>query len=178
MGDDRRGGHTWKFVSDGIVSNPTDPSNSRLFNSGTLYAARLNPDGSGQWIPLLPATPTNPLSPRELAEAELNVFGKAQRDGRIRLPQRLGIAGGEENGGYFIVDLTNESALSDYQGKTLANFYDSQGAILVDAFLAANLVGATPTARPEDLEVHPGDGTVFIAYTDAGPGGDGYPAVS
>ena len=175
MGDDRRGGHTWKFVSDGIVSNPTDPSNSRLFNSGTLYAARLNPDGSGQWIPLLPATPTNPLSPRELAEAELNVFGKAQRDGRIRLPQRLGIAGGEENGGHFIVDLTNESALSDYQGKTLADFYDSQGAILVDAFLAANLVGATPTARPEDLEVHPGDGTVFIAYTDGGPGGDGYP---
>ena len=175
MGDDRRGGHTWKFVSDGIVYNPTDPNNSILFNRGTLYAARLNPDGSGQWIPLVPSTPTNPLLPREIAQAELSTFGKAQRDGRIRLPQRAGITGVEGDGGSFIVDLTNENVLSNYQGRTLADFYDSQGAILVDAFLAANLVGATPTARPEDLEVHPGDGSVFIAYTDNGPGGDGYP---
>ncbi|NEP91192.1 MAG: DUF839 domain-containing protein [Okeania sp. SIO2C2] len=175
MGDDRRGGHTWKFVSNGTVSNPTDPNNSQLFESGTLYAARLNPDGSGQWIPLVPGTPTNPLSPRELAEAELNAFGEAQRDGRIRLPQRAGIAGATEDGGSFVVDLTNESVLSGYQGRTLGDFYTNQGAILVDAFLAANLVGATPTARPEDVEVHPGDGSVFIAYTDGGAGGDGYP---
>ncbi|NET42992.1 PhoX family phosphatase [Okeania sp. SIO2B3] len=175
MGDDRRGGHTWKFVSSGIVSNPTDPNNSQLFESGTLYAARLNPDGSGQWIPLVPSTPTNPLSPSEIAQAELNAFGEAQRDGRIRLPQRAGIPGAEQDGGSFIVDLTNESVLSNYQGRTLGDFYTSQGAILCDAFLAANLVGATPTSRPEDVEVHPGDGSVFIAYTDNAPGGDGYP---
>ncbi|NER04451.1 MAG: DUF839 domain-containing protein, partial [Okeania sp. SIO3C4] len=158
MGDDRRGGHTWKFVSNGTVSNPTDPDNSQLFESGTLYAARLNPDGSGQWIPLVPSTPTNPLSPSEIAEAELNAFGEAQRDGRIRLPQRAGIPGAEQDGGSFIVDLTNESVLSNYQGRTLGDFYTSQGAILSDAFLAANLAGATPTSRPEDVEVHPGDG--------------------
>lgn len=45
----------------------------------------------------------------------------------------------------------------------------------VDAFLAANLVGGTPTARPEDLEVHPRTKEVFIAYTDGAPGSDGYP---
>ncbi|GGA17955.1 hypothetical protein CYANOKiyG1_32220 [Okeania sp. KiyG1] len=175
MGDDRRGGHTWKFVSSGIVSNPSDSNNSQLFESGTLYAARLNPDGSGQWIPLVPSTPTNPLSPSEIAQAELNAFDEAQRDGRIRLPQRAGIPGAEQDGGSFIVDLTNESVLSNYQGRTLGDFYTSQGAILSDAFLAANLVGATPTSRPEDVEVHPGDGSVFIAYTDNAPGGDGYP---
>ena len=175
MGDDRRGGHSYKFISDGIVSNPTDPNNSQLFESGTLYVVRLNRDGSGQWIPLVPSTPTNPLSPREIAEAELNAFGEAQRDGRIRLPQRVGIAGAEEDGGSLIVDLTNESVLSDYQGRTLVDFYPNQGAILVDAFLAANLVGGTPSSRPEDLEVHPGDGSLFIAYTDNAPGGDGYP---
>lgn len=175
MGDDRRGGHTWKFVSSGIVSNPSDPNNSQLFESGTLYAARLNPDGSGQWIPLVLSTPTNPLSPSQIAEAELNAFGEAQRDGRFRLPQRAGLAGATEDGGSFIVDLTNESVLSDYQGRTLADFYTSQGALLVDCFLAANLVGATPSSRPEDVEVHPGDGSIFIAYTDNAPGGDGYP---
>lgn len=176
MGDDRRGGHTYKFVSNGIVSNPTDPNNSQLFEDGILYVARLNPDNSGQWIPLVLTTPTNPLAPSQIAEAELNAFGQAQRDGRILLPQRSGIAGASEDGGSFIVDLTNEqTALPAYQNRTLADFYTSQGAVLVDAFLASNLVGGTPTARPEDLEIHPGDGSVFIAYTDNAPGGDGYP---
>ncbi|NEQ36217.1 MAG: PhoX family phosphatase [Okeania sp. SIO3I5] len=175
MGDDRRGGHTYKFISNGIVSSPTDPNNSQLFEAGTLYVARLNRDGSGQWIPLVPSTPTNPLSPREIAEAELNAFGEAQRDGRIRLPQRAGIAGATEDGGSLIVDLTNDNVLSDYQGRTLGDFYSSQGAILSDAFLASNLIGGTPSSRPEDVEVHPGDGSLFIAYTDNAPGGDGYP---
>ncbi len=175
MGDDRRGGHTYKFISDGIVSNPTDPNNSQLFEQGTLYTARLNPDGSGLWIPLVPSTPTNPLSPTEIAEAELNSLGRAQQDGRIRLPQRAGIAGAQEDGGSFIVDLTNEAVLFDYQGGILADFYPTQGAILTDAFLAANLVGGTPSARAEDIEVHPGDGSVFIAYTDSAPSKDGYP---
>jgi len=41
--------------------------------------------------------------------------------------------------------------------------------------LAANLMGATPTSRPEDVEVHPITNEVFIAYTDHIPGSDGYP---
>ncbi len=75
-----------------------------------------------------------------------------------------------------MVDLTNEdTALSDYRGKRPRDFYDSQGALLVDAFLAANLVGRTPTARPEDLEVHPTTKEVFIAHTDGTPRSDGHP---
>jgi hypothetical protein len=42
----------------------------------------------------------------------------------------------------------------------------------MDAYSAANAVGGTPTGRPEDLEVHPTDGSVFIAFTSVstGPG--------
>jgi len=59
---------------------------------------------------------------------------------------------------------------------TLGDYYDGQGAVLVDAFLAGNLAGGTPTARPEDLEVSPHNRReVFISYTDGAPGGDGYP---
>ena len=47
----------------------------------------------------------------------------------------------------------------------LGQVYASPGAILVDAFRAANLAGATPTGRPEDLEVHPATGAVYIAFT-------------
>ena len=52
----------------------------------------------------------------------------------------------------------------------------TQGALLVDAFLAANLVGGTPCARPEDFEINPRDPReVIMAMTDGAPGSDGYP---
>lgn len=176
MGDDRRGGHTWKYVSNGVVSDPASKTNSALLEDGTLYVAKFNPNGSGEWLPLVLGTPTNPTPPSVLASAEIAALGEAQRNGGTRVPQRAGIGGATVDGGSFVMNTTNEATvLPDYQNKTLANFYTSQGAVLVDAFLAANLIGGTPTARPEDLEVHPRTKEVFIAYTDAAPGGDGYP---
>lgn len=175
MGDDKRGGHTWKFVSRGNVTSPTDKNNSRLFEEGTLYVARYNTNGTGQWIPLQLNTNTNPILPSVLGSVEIAALGKATRNALLKLPSRTK-TGGESDGGQFIVDTTNEAtALPPYQGKNLSDFYTSQGAVLVDAFLAANLVGGTPTARPEDLEVHPRTKEVFIAYTDGAAGSDGYP---
>ncbi|MDZ8187474.1 MAG: PhoX family phosphatase [Nostoc sp. ChiSLP02] len=176
MGDDRRGGHTWKFVSAGVISSPTSKANSSLWENGTLYVARYNPDGTGRWIPLTLNTPTNPIAPSVISSVEFAALGSAQRNGLLLLPKRNGIARQTTDGGSLAVDRTNEAQrLPDYQGKKLSNFYTSQGAILVDAFLAANLAGGTPTARPEDLEVHPITKEVFIAYTDGAPGSDGYP---
>ncbi|HLP87965.1 MAG TPA: PhoX family phosphatase [Nostocaceae cyanobacterium] len=176
LGDDRRGGHTYKFVSNGTVSNISSKSNSALFENGTLYVAKYDQNGTGEWIPLLLTTPTNPISPTTLSSVEFAALGSAQRNGLLPLPRRNGIAGQTVDGGVFSCTRNNEStALPGYQNKTLQNFYTSQGAILCDAFLAANLVGGTPTARPEDIEVHPTTKEVFIAYTDGAPGGDGYP---
>jgi uncharacterized protein len=176
MGDDKRGGHTWKYVSKGKVGNPKDKNNSKLFESGTLYVAKFNANGTGEWIPLLLGTKTNPNVPSEIASVEIARLGVAQRNGRVPLPRRNGVAGQTTDGGIFNCETTNQAtALSGYRGKTLADFYKSQGAVLCDAFLAANLIGGTPTARPEDLEVHPQTKEVFVAYTDGAPGGDGYP---
>jgi secreted PhoX family phosphatase len=184
LGDDRRGGHTWKFVSKGVLGAIRDKNNSRLFEDGVLYVAKFNPpadptrptEGTGQWIALNLNTPTNPIAPSVLGSTEISTLGVAQRNGLLPLPRRVGVAGQTINGGAFAVTTVNQAtALPAYQGKTLADFYTSQGAILVDAFLAANLAGATPTARPEDIEVHPRTKEVIIAYTDGAPGGDGYP---
>jgi secreted PhoX family phosphatase len=57
----------------------------------------------------------------------------------------------------------------------LSDYYMSQGALLCDAFLAANLIGGTPCARPEDIEIHPVTKQVFITMTDGVAGSDGYP---
>lgn len=177
MGDDRRGGHTWKFVSAGNISSPNSKANSGLFENGTLYVARFNPDGTGTWIPLRLDTATNPIPPSVLASTEVAALGAATRNGLFKLPRRSGVAGQTANGGALNVDTTNEGTiLPAYQNKRLSDFYTSQGAVLCDAFLAANLAGGTPTARPEDLEVNPRNPReVFIAYTDGAPGSDGYP---
>jgi secreted PhoX family phosphatase len=50
---------------------------------------------------------------------------------------------------------------------TLGQVYSDLGAMVTDAFRAANLIGATPTGRPEDVEVHPLDKSVYIAFTAA-----------
>ncbi len=185
MGDDRRGGHTWRYVSKGSVSDPKSKNNSKLLEDGTLYVAKFNPaadprrpnEGTGEWIPLVLDTKTGPIAPSILASTEIRAIGVAQRNGRLPLPKRKGLAGQTSDGGSFNCETTNEAiALKDYQGKKLSNFYPNQGALLCDAFLAANLVGGTPSARPEDLEINPRNPReVFIAYTDGAPGGDGYP---
>ena len=48
---------------------------------------------------------------------------------------------------------------------TLGQVYSDLGAIVTDAFQASNLIGATPTGRPEDIEIHPFDRSVYIAFT-------------
>ena len=183
MGDDRRGGHTWKYVSSAIVRRRHSKSNSQLLEDGTLYVARYHPDGTGQWIPVTLSTPTNPLRPSEISSVPFaNGFTSGTLfNGRIRLPRRTGVAGETINGGSFACERSTEEAAftnfpAGYLNATLADFYPNQGAILCDAFHAGNLVGGTPAARPEDLEINPHNPReVFITFTDGAPGGDGYP---
>jgi secreted PhoX family phosphatase len=124
MGDDRRGGHVWKFVSDESYRPADGLRNRRLLASGRLYAARFGKDGAGEWRLVDMSSPLDP-SPGE--------------------PTQPILAG----------------------AKRLGDLYAHQGAVLVDAYRAANAIGATPSGRPEDLDVHPADGSVFIAFTGA-----------
>ena len=160
-GCDRRGGHLYKFVSKGLVNDPKDKRNSQLLESGMLYAAKFNADGSGSWIALEPSTPINPHRLDVLA-------GKM-----LPLPQRP--AGG-------IFRATKEEEISEFKSKfkTLGDLYvgsdrEKQGAILIDAHYAANAIGATCAARPEDTKVAT-DGSLFITFTSgAASNSDGSP---
>jgi secreted PhoX family phosphatase len=129
---------------------------------GTILSAEENFQGGGPFF----VGVTEAVKPDgTLSSVEFAALGSAQRDGLLPLPRRNGIAGQTTDGGAFNCTRSNEAtALPGYQNKTLQNFYTTQGAILCDAFLAANLIGGTPTARPEDIEVHPTTKEVFIAY--------------
>lgn len=151
-GCDRRGGHLYKFVSSGTVSNPQDKANSRLLSDGMLYGAKFNSDGTGNWIPLKPDTPVNPDLP------SIHV-GKM-----IPLPNPDRTVGG-------VVKVEEDAAIDTFkqQFKTLADLYQGtpeevQGAILIDAHYAANAAGVTCTARPEDTDVAP-NGSLFVTFT-------------
>jgi secreted PhoX family phosphatase len=159
-GCDRRGGHLYKFISRDSVQNPTDKSNSRLFENGMLYGAKFNPDGTGRWVPLTMSTPVNPVKPS-------TVFGD-----RVNLPKR-------PEGGITAVRTDADAAAFAQRFKTLGDLYEGsdlekQGAILIDAHFAANAAGITCTARPEDTDMMP-DGSLLIAFTSGTPGSDGGP---
>ncbi|MGL5081203.1 MAG: PhoX family protein, partial [Microcoleaceae cyanobacterium] len=154
-GCDRRGGHLYKFVSAEAVVDPKDKANSRFLNTGMLYAAKFNADGSGEWIPLKADTPVNPDAP------------EVHAGGTIGLPQR-------PEGGDFLATTAADITKFKQQFKTLGDLYQGntpeelQGAILIDAHLAASAAGATCTARPEDTEIGP-NGAAFIAFTSGFP---------
>jgi hypothetical protein len=75
---------------------------------------------------------------------------------------------------------SSDEAVDRYRQRfqTLADLYPGQGqaqmgAILIDAHLAANAVGATATARPEDTEIDPASGDLLLAFTAGGSDGEG-----
>ncbi|MFM7515225.1 MAG: PhoX family protein [Cyanobium sp.] len=164
-GCDRHGGHLYRYVSEGLVRDPADPANSQLLERGRLEAAQFNPDGTGRWLALDPATPLAPLAPSHYER-----FGLSQP---TLLPHRDRSQPGAEA-------LASDAELAAYlqQHRRLADLYpgsgeERQGAILIDAHLAANAIGATPAARPEDTDIDPRSGDLLIAFTAGGSDGDG-----
>lgn len=120
-----------------MVTDPRDPANSRLLEQGRLEAAHFGTDGTGHWIPLEPGTPVAPLRP-----SHFDRFGFAQA---TLVPHSDRQRSGAEA-------LASDAAVTAYRRRyaTLADLYTGKGAILIDAHLTANAVGATPAARPED----------------------------
>jgi secreted PhoX family phosphatase len=164
-GCDRHGGHLYRFVSRDLVQDPQDPANSRLFEAGRLEVARFEPGGGGRWIALAPDTPVDPQLPSHYEAFEL------QQPTRLPHPDRL--QAGAEN-------LASDEAVAAYRSRypTLASLYPGEGeerigAILIDAHLAANAVGATAAARPEDTVLDPTSGDLLIAFTAAGADQEG-----
>jgi secreted PhoX family phosphatase len=77
-------------------------------------------------------------------------------------------------GKWVALDYATNEALQkavDGEGKPL---FTSQADVLVNCREAAKVVGGTPMDRPEDVEVHPIDGSVFIAMTNNSKHGNFY----
>ena len=105
MGDDERFDYLYKFVSADDWKRMLRRGVSPL-DEGTLYVARFDADGTGDWLPL------------------------TMDDNR------------------------------------LAFRFEDQADLLINARIAADLVGATPMDRPEWAAVNPKNGDVFVTMTN------------
>ena len=158
MGDDRRGGHIWKFVSDDNVVDPKDPANSRLLEKGTLYVARFHEDFTGEWIPLTAETPLRRPEPEFCFSHHVRVparfvggsvkVGDTERDQpAIEVDHWMEIIEsftGKPFAAGTLGDLVKVGADESLDADALRR--RKNGILSMDAFLMANACGGTPSA--------------------------------
>lgn len=176
-GCDRRGGHIYKFVSSKNVEKIQDKNNSQLLASGKLYVAKYNPDGTGTWIPLAPETPINPDSPIQIAGNTLRLPPGPPSDPKAGKRSLLNDESEPIEGFHFVAKSDADITAYKQKYRQLGDLYtgtvaEKQGIILIDAHYAANAVGGTCTARPEDTEIAP-NGDLYISFTSGSPDKEG-----
>ncbi|MDM7256028.1 MAG: PhoX family phosphatase [Paracoccus sp. (in: a-proteobacteria)] len=112
-GDDSRFEYIYKFVSSAPFAQDSDGS---ILDEGTLYAARFNADGTGEWLALAPGenglTPENGFA--DLADILVNTRLAADKAGATKM-DRPEWGAVDPNSGEVYFTLTNNTRRTEAQ---------------------------------------------------------------
>lgn len=119
MGDDERFDYMYKFVSRNPIS-PVREENFDILDSGTLYVAKFNDDGTGTWIPLVAGQ--GALSGWTQAQILINTRGAGDAVGATKMDRPEDIERNPVNGKVYAAFTNNTlRATSGQPGTNAAN---------------------------------------------------------
>lgn len=121
MGDDERNEYIYKFITTGTYNQTNRRANLDLLDSGTLYVAKFNADGTGEWIELSPSNPM--LSGWTQAEICINTRQAADAVGATIMDRPEWISANTAEPSSVYCTLTNNSN----RGRTPASVNNPDG---------------------------------------------------
>ena len=111
MGDDQKFEYIYKFVSAGKYDPANRAAAMDLLATGTLFVAKFNDDGTGQWLPLVQGQPGLEASNGFASQGELLVKTRLAADavGATKMDRPEWIAVDTHSAGSVYCTLTNNS---------------------------------------------------------------------